>query len=142
MESGNRIRRLSYCAHATLALDSLRPVILKEIGSISAAQSSQLSEYWNCVHAMGHLTLLTSTPGAQAPAHRDQLAPALTIEPDHIDIRRRRDVVVRAQIARRPEHFPVSEAFAMTVARPVRITRQMLFDTVAKFPVRVKLDQG
>jgi hypothetical protein len=54
-----------YCAHATLALDSLRPVILKEIGSTSAMQSSRLVEYWNCVHAMGHLTLLASTPGAR-----------------------------------------------------------------------------
>jgi hypothetical protein len=55
----------SYCAHAASALDSQRPVILKEIGSISTAQSSRLAEYWNCVHAMGHLTLLASTPGAR-----------------------------------------------------------------------------
>src|SRR5271155_4663935 len=41
----------------------------------------------------------------QAPAHRDQLAPALAIEPDHVDDGRRRDVVVRAQIARRAKHL-------------------------------------
>jgi hypothetical protein len=40
----------------------------------------------------------------EAPAHRDQLATALAIEAHDIDVCRRRDVVARAQIARRPEH--------------------------------------
>src|SRR3954451_19862305 len=42
--------------------------------------------------------------GNEAPAHRHQLALAVLIEADHIDGSGRRDIVVRLQIARRPEH--------------------------------------
>jgi hypothetical protein len=50
-------------------------------------------------------------------AHRDQLSLAFLIEPDNVDIRRRRDVLARSQFSRRAEQVEEIADFLPTAIR-------------------------
>jgi len=54
-----------YVTHASTLIDQLRRAVLPGIDDPSPSREGELLDYWSCLHRMGHLLTIASTPGAR-----------------------------------------------------------------------------